>query len=172
MSPTRTIYAYAAVALSLWACSGGDGNPAPLGEDGYTSPIHDTADTGPHDDDAGTVVSVAPTPVPVDACEEEGAISTCMAPVGTNAGFVLCAPGTRTCSQGRWTLCATHATSGPVSGWEPVSVGCNAAPESCAAEGETRACVKQLPPTPEQAANCYHGKQFCIDRAWGPCLPF
>jgi hypothetical protein len=171
MSPTRTIYAYAAVALSLSACSGGDGNPAPLGEDGYTSPIHDTADTGTQGD-AGTVVAVEPTPAPVDACEEEGATSACMAPVGTNAGFVLCAPGERTCSQGRWTACVTHATSGPVSGWEPASVGCNAAPQPCAAEGEARACVKQLPPTPEEASNCYHGQQFCTDRAWGPCLPF
>jgi hypothetical protein len=93
-----------------------------------------------------------------------------MAPIGARAGFVLCAQGTRTCSLGYWTTCVTQATSGPVSGWEPASVGCNAAPDPCPSDGEVRACMKQLPPTPE-SANCYHGTQTCSGNVWGPCEP-
>ncbi len=168
MIHTRSICAYTVVLLSLWGCSGGDGNPAPLSEDGVTTPFHQAADAAAATaEDAGTPVTVEPTE---EACVDEWATSPCTAPVGARAGFVLCAPGVRICSRGHWTTCVTHATSGPVSGWEPAGVGCNAAPEPCARNGEERACVKQLPPTPE-AANCYHGTQTCSANAWGACVP-
>lgn len=161
----RSICTYIALALSMWGCSGADGNPAPYAEDGVTSSIHTAADA-----DAGETAAALPSSPPDDACEDEGATSICMAPIGARAGYVLCAQGERTCSLGHWATCVSSATSGPVSGWEPASVGCNAAPEPCAINGETRACVKQLPPTPE-ATNCYHGTETCGANVWGPCVP-
>jgi hypothetical protein len=164
MIHTRSICAYTAVVLSLWGCSGGDGNPAPYAQDGIVSPVQHQVDA-----DAGAVAVVSSTP-PSNECDEEGATSACMAPIGIRAGFVLCAQGERTCARGHWTSCESQATSGPVSGWEPAIVGCNPPPEPCPRDSETRACVKQLPPTPE-SVNCYHGTQTCSGNVWGVCVP-
>jgi hypothetical protein len=170
MIHTRSICTYTAVILSLWGCSGGDGNPAPLVEDSITTSLHEAVDAAGQDEDGGTAAAPPPEAPTDDACSDEGATGSCMAPIGARAGFVLCVQGARTCSGGHWTACVTHATSGPISGWELASIGCNAAPEPCSNDGEARACVKQLPPTPE-SNNCYHGFQTCTGNEWGPCIP-
>jgi hypothetical protein len=165
MAGLRSICTYTAVMISLWGCSGADGYPAPVMEDDFTAPSSATASA---DTDAA-VRSAEATPA-AEACEGDGAVGSCMAVVGTSAGFVLCAQGARTCSRGEWTACSTRATSAPVSGWEPESVGCNSPPEPCETDGESRGCVKLLPSSPE-ASNCYHGTQTCSGHVWGPCVP-
>jgi hypothetical protein len=169
MSHCKSIYTYTGRVLALsglilaqWGCSGTDGYPAAATGTDFTSPLReDNADA------AAVPANVSP---PDDACDGDGVTGVCMTPVGANAGFVLCAQGAQTCSKGHWTSCFTDATSAPVSGWEPESVGCNPPPEACARDRETRTCVKQLPPTPE-ASNCYHGTQTCNGHVWGPCIP-
>jgi hypothetical protein len=93
-----------------------------------------------------------------------------MAAIGANQGFVLCAPGTKICSRGRWTACASQATSAPISAWQPESAGCDAPAAACESNGTVRRCRKQLPPA-QSAADCYDGTQECSGGFWGPCIP-
>jgi hypothetical protein len=147
--------------LTLSACSGADGGERQLPEEsrsdlGLVSPI--PADPPPPAEEEAPAIA---------ACKD-GDEDACVTGVAENAGYVLCAPGARVCSRGQWSGCVTHSTSGPVSGWEPTSVGC--APQACGDEVVTRACFKQLPPT-SYTANCYHGTQTCSAGYWGPCEP-
>ena len=169
--------AFVAVALLLAAaCSDGAGAP-PLVDYGVGKDAPAVARGVP---DAGTVAvhtalsdaSSVDVAVPTtEPCNDEGTTADCMAPIGgENAGYVLCAPGEKICRSGFWTTCGTQATSAPISGWEPATVGCNAAPEACATQGAVRPCTKQLPPT-SASANCYHGTQTCSEGYWGACVP-
>jgi len=82
--------------LPLLGCSGGDSHPMPsadLDANGPPSSLHQTA------------VDECLTPETGCPCEEEGVALDCGTVSEHRGDYVICSPGTRTCSEGVWGEC-------------------------------------------------------------------
>jgi hypothetical protein len=151
--PKILSFQFAAAALLLVACSGADGRPPPM--EGAT--------------DSPSTTTEEPT-LSGSVCND-GATTACTAPLGyATGGYIMCVAGTKACSAGKWTACASDVTFVSFSPWEPEDVGCTWPPHACATEGAVSTCRKELPST-GSTANCTDITEVCYGGFWLPCAP-
>ena len=163
--------AFLAVALTLLqtlllaGCAGSDGAPQVPGEVSGTAEENLSNNQGVEGSSSGASTSAQPA----QECDN-GATEACRTPIAARDGYYLCGLGQRTCRNKAWSTCWTDATSAGEDDWTPMSVGCDAPPEKCATEGETRDCVQHLPPSAPGQNNCYDGQEVCQSGAWSTCV--
>jgi hypothetical protein len=151
--------------LLLAGCSGSDVAPVASGEVSGTAEENlsknQAVEGAPSGDSTSTQAA--------QACAN-GATEACRTPIAARDGYYLCGLGQRTCRNQAWSSCWTDATSAGEDDWTPLNVGCDAPPEKCATEGETRDCVQHLPPSAPGQNNCYDGQEVCQSGAWSTCV--
>ena len=91
--------------LPLLGCGGGDHRAAP-------PPVLD--DNTPHSSQDQTAVDPCLTPAPGCPCDEEGVVLDCGTVSEHRGDYVICYPGTQTCSAGTWGECTADMSLGGV----------------------------------------------------------
>jgi hypothetical protein len=155
------------LASLVTGCSASVATPAELNE--LSTTVESMPDNQAASGNTSTGFGGSRTGIDDSSCDE-GTVEDCRTPIAARDGFYLCGAGVRSCHKNQWSSCTTHATSAGEDQWTSISNGCDAPPEHCGQEGESRDCVQYLPPSAPGENNCYHGKETCSAGAWSTCI--